>query len=417
MARINNTRIYPTRQVSVGGMLLGTAPDGRTVNFLGGIGSTYGVNGLKSGGLVWVSGLTYKSVNLSYMLNGEMFYIEDDTLVTLDASPTTGTDKRIDIIYGDENGVLGVKKGTESENPITPTLEPYLLELHFALLDTNATEPSDVEIEVLYLENEGQPSEWDVSESTGAAYIDIDSSVSPLSGDTSIKVTEITSSVFLPTLTFEKDTTIAFDSFNSLSLDVLLSSTWTNSYLFLGFYNGSNIVARGYIDSNNLDYNNTSTAQSIHLFKSNISLESNATEFDSIKVFFRVPTGRTISCTIDNVKINLDDRAVEYVLVSAEKVTLDASQFNNNLDSDTTNVQKLADKVDDLSLSPFVIIDNFLVLKEGKTDLENWEDGDKFEGWVGNIYYTGRVVDASTLAMPADINTSKVSLALNQPAL
>lgn len=68
--------------------------------------------------------------------------------------------------------------------------------------------------------------------------------------------------------------------------------------------------------------------------------------------------------------------------------------------------------------SLFVQIDGFQVLLEGKTDSENWEDNDKFEGWYNNVYYVGRIVDASDLTMPDDIlDTDKVLLALNNPAI
>lgn len=65
-----------------------------------------------------------------------------------------------------------------------------------------------------------------------------------------------------------------------------------------------------------------------------------------------------------------------------------------------------------------VELNGLYVLTLGKTDLTIWENGDKFEGWVGNVYYRGRIVDASALTMPDDIlDDTKVSLAINAPAI
>lgn len=68
--------------------------------------------------------------------------------------------------------------------------------------------------------------------------------------------------------------------------------------------------------------------------------------------------------------------------------------------------------------SPYVTIDGFQVVALGKTDLNSWEDNDKFQGWVGNVYYVGRVLNSTGLSLPSDINdTSKISLAIKNLAL
>ncbi|WNH10058.1 hypothetical protein [Thalassobellus suaedae] len=65
-----------------------------------------------------------------------------------------------------------------------------------------------------------------------------------------------------------------------------------------------------------------------------------------------------------------------------------------------------------------ILLDGFKVLSAGKTDLTIWEDEDKFSGWVGDVYYVGKIKDASALTMPDDIlDTTKVSLVTQSPAL
>ena len=132
----------------------------RLANTLNVTGGSSAGKRLISGGLVWVSGLTYESVNLVYEINGLQFTITDGTQITLDAAPTTGSDQRIDLIYGDDSGSLAVSKGTEAVSPTANTLLSYQLQLKLVLLDTNGTEPENVDIRSVYLEDAGQPTEF-----------------------------------------------------------------------------------------------------------------------------------------------------------------------------------------------------------------------------------------------------------------
>lgn len=61
-----------------------------------------------------------------------------------------------------------------------------------------------------------------------------------------------------------------------------------------------------------------------------------------------------------------------------------------------------------------VLLSGFYVETTGKSNLTAWQDGDKFRGWYGNRYLVGRVLDATTLNMPNDVDDeTKVSLAVN----
>ena len=150
------------------------------------------VSRIVSGGMRWVSGLIYESVNLIYEINGEQFSITDGTQVTLDAAPTTGTDQRFDIIYGDDAGVLGIEKGTAGDPATVPTIDVTLkIQLTLALLDTSATEPDGVSIRTAYTENAGQPNEFDATENTSAARIEVNNTTDPITGTTSIRCTNV----------------------------------------------------------------------------------------------------------------------------------------------------------------------------------------------------------------------------------
>lgn len=74
----------------------------------------------------------------------------------------------------------------------------------------------------------------------------------------------------------------------------------------------------------------------------------------------------------------------------------------------TGTAQDLYDLITNTS-SLETIINGYYVLTEGKTDLENWQVGDKFRGWNGDEYVVGKVV-----GLPFDINDrTKVKLAIN----
>src|SRR5579871_6393521 len=66
---------------------------------------------LVSGGASWESGLTYNVTNLVYIIGGTQ-YTSVGTQVTLAAADVTND--RIDVIYADVNGNVGVVTGTPS---------------------------------------------------------------------------------------------------------------------------------------------------------------------------------------------------------------------------------------------------------------------------------------------------------------
>lgn len=60
-----------------------------------------------------------------------------------------------------------------------------------------------------------------------------------------------------------------------------------------------------------------------------------------------------------------------------------------------------------------VSIDGFLALSAGKTNLLEWEVGDKFRGWISNRYVVGTILSLP-VSLPSDIdNTSKVLIAVD----
>lgn len=77
------------------------------------------------------------------------------------------------------------------------------------------------------------------------------------------------------------------------------------------------------------------------------------------------------------------------------------------------NLQESFDAKLDVEAAPYVNIDGYLVHRAGKTDLNNWEVNDKFDGWNGDRRVSGIVI-----ALPFDIDdNTKVKLAMNSKAV
>ena len=61
-----------------------------------------------------------------------------------------------------------------------------------------------------------------------------------------------------------------------------------------------------------------------------------------------------------------------------------------------------------------VNIQGALVLTEGKTDLSNFEDNDRFRYQTTTRYCVGVIIDSTSITLPADLdNKNKIKLAVN----
>ena len=337
----NNDLFYTVKDVDTTPVSRGISKD--NVKKVLGIAATQQTR-IVSGGMEWVSGLTYQSVNLVYEIAGQQFIITDGTQVTLSAAPTTPTYERIDLIYGDDTGSLGIAVGTESATPATPSLELYQIQLTLILLTTNATTPSGVSLRNVYTENAGQTAEFDATESTSGARIDLADTSAPITGTYSIKTTTVLNDADV--ITFTHATATTFVNFLNLKLDFKLLTDWGNDYLQMGLYSGSTLVAYLSVNSSFLDVTNITDVQSITLFKNDFNIDVGVTEFDTIKLYARVKGTSTLSFILDNIYINEDANASSPTGVTGADVSLDTSNFVGNLDSTTTDVQKFADAFD-----------------------------------------------------------------------
>jgi len=298
-----------------------------------------------SGGMQWTgSGFTYESVNLSVIVNGEPFSPDDGTSVT--ASDSDATFDRIDLIYIDDTGTIDISEGTPSANPQANELLSYQLLLTTIYIQALSTEPIDVDIRTVYVENAGQPAEFDATENTAGVRIDLASTTDPITGTYSIRTLSALQDSDTITLTSSTATTMA--NFGSLKYSIKLLNSWGNDYIQIGLYNGATLA--GYLSNNSsfLDTTNIVDVQTVTLFKSDFTISPSAVEFDTIKFIARIRGSSALEYILDDIYVNEDSGASQPVIITGLDVQLDTTNFDNNLDSTITDVQKLADAVDEL---------------------------------------------------------------------
>lgn len=289
-----------------------------------------------SGRMIWVSGLTYESFDLTYEINGEQFVIANGTQVTLDAAPTTATFQRIDLIYGDDTGALGISKGTESATPTANTLDTTQIQLTLALLDTNATEPDGVSNEDVYLEN----TEWTTSVNGS---VDADDTSNPQTGTKSIFFDNASNGAYV-LLDNGSDFTVSSSDFIVFSIYLI------NSLNGFAIVTTNTANPSGYslaVINNNYGFKKNITGSWQKVVVPMSDLGFNLTAVDTFKILNYL-TGQ--SFYIDDIYIQKGNETTLPISMVASDVSLDTTNFDTNLDSTVTNVQKLADAVDELTL-------------------------------------------------------------------
>jgi hypothetical protein len=114
-----------------------------------------------SGSAVWDSLLIYSVTSCFYYINGNL-YNSAATNVTLAAADSSNP--RIDVIYCDTLGHVGVITGIPSPNPVKPTVNPLSqIELTHININAQAKTPVGVGNRIIYNENVGIPNEWNTS--------------------------------------------------------------------------------------------------------------------------------------------------------------------------------------------------------------------------------------------------------------
>jgi hypothetical protein len=222
-------------------------------------------NKLLEGNVSYISGLTFNVSPLEYIIDGTLYNISTNTIVTLNSGDSIFD--RIDVIYADISGNTGVLQGTPSTNPEKPLVDGnQQIEVTFVSVPANSLTPL-ISQSLIYDENVGPPSEWSFGRG-GTQFLRIsgNSTDTAYSGVTSIKVSGVTgsdSTFFRLTGASQIDTT----NFSSIQFAIKNLSVNANTnrirlrFLTTGGTQNGNFV---YIDANNttnyVQYSSTNTA-------------------------------------------------------------------------------------------------------------------------------------------------------------
>jgi hypothetical protein len=156
-----------------------------------------------------------------YIINNTLYesYISD----TISLSPAHATLDRIDTIVINNDGTFSVLTGTPSTTPFPSDLDELTqVKLTFVLVTANTTSVASVTNEVVYNENLGSPSEWNLLSATNAA--DTDYTLDTQDGAKSIHFPQTAGRGLV---TFDKSTYINISDITSITFKVkfLVAST------------------------------------------------------------------------------------------------------------------------------------------------------------------------------------------------
>lgn len=222
-------------------------------------------NKLLNGGVSYISGLTFDVSILEYIINGQVYNITSGNTITLNSGDTTFD--RIDVIYSDINGMVGILEGNPSTNPEKPIVDgDTQVEVTFISVPANATTPS-IDSFLIYNENTGLPSEWNFySVGTQASRIIGSSTGQTYSGTTSISVSGVTG-VYTTSFRLSGNTTVDTNQYATLQFAIRnLSANTTTSQIRIRFLttggtqNGGLVYMNSANSSGFVQYSSTNTS-------------------------------------------------------------------------------------------------------------------------------------------------------------
>jgi hypothetical protein len=256
---------------------------------------------LKYGTVTWIEDLDFEVSDCGYIIAG-VDYTSSATSITLDAADATHP--RIDVIYVDADGLVGEIAGTPAADPAKPEIdENTQLELTFITVAANATEPSGSSAIDLYLENAGDPAEWDATETTSTARITLADTTDPYSGTKHITFSESIKKD-VATLTAGSGAELATADLTSLELHIkLTAATAVTTALRVGFFDGANRISNWVVvggSNYGLDVTNTTSYQTISI----PAADFNFTSGQATSLSFRVGSqgADTLSAYLDQVR-------------------------------------------------------------------------------------------------------------------
>jgi len=193
-------------------------------------------NRLLYGDVSYVSGLTFDVGPCKYIIENNYYYAPLTTITLSSGS----TDDRIDVIYADTNGTIGVLSGDPSTNPVKPNVDNTTqCEISFVNVSASATSLNPNQF-VIFDEDTGPPSEWDfLTGGPQSTKIVIDNTIG-YTGTTSVRASGITYNV-TPTF-FRLSGTSVVDTNNYATIQFAMRNLSAN--------NVNTVIRFRFLDSN-----------------------------------------------------------------------------------------------------------------------------------------------------------------------
>jgi len=250
------------------------------------------------GTVTWLTGLWFDVSDCGYIIDGTTYYSEATQVALATAD---STHPRIDVIYVDSGGLVGVTTGTAAADPAKPEVDPGTqLELTFVTVAASATTPSDISAGDLYAENAGDTAEWDATESTSTARIALASTADPYAGTKSILYTAAVPSDRV-TLTDGGGSSIVIADMESLETHIKVGTWGKKDSLRVAWFEGANRIS-SWVSIKDKNYgfkrDMTDTYQTVTIPKADFQLSAGTPDSLAIEV-----GDGTITAHLDQVRI------------------------------------------------------------------------------------------------------------------
>lgn len=235
---------------------------------------------LSGGDVVWLHDYVYNVSAATYLIDG-VTYSSPSTDITLSAADASLD--RIDVFALTTSNTAIAITGTPSSPPVEPTVDASTqLQISFATVTANTTQPSDVTNNWIYQEN----TEWTASTSNSST-VNLSSTLSPYAGTVSIEGTNVANGT---TITFVSPGGFNIGLYQNLVFEIKSKANWgTSKHFVFRFYNGTTAIGSpvtfgsssyGFLSTNTTqyqsiviplsDFGNVSTATKLIITQSNV---------------------------------------------------------------------------------------------------------------------------------------------------
>ena len=251
---------------------------------------------LSGGNVVWVSGYNFDVAPSTVAFNGTAVSFAG-TSISLDTADPTND--RIDLVVADSGyGTIAVVTGVPSTPPAPPTYDPDTqFQLTFIPVDANTTQPAEVDIAWIYLEN----TEWTLT--AAHASINVNSTANPYAGTKSIEGTSCPNGALVR---YQAPYVFELNNYQTLYFYLAPKASWGTRSIRVSFETSSAVTGRT-ITINNGAYGFSTSNLGYQLIAIPISAFNVAAGTQILRLRFAVvSSGAAMSgFYIDNVGLQL----------------------------------------------------------------------------------------------------------------